>query len=109
MSPPMVAVDGELAVGVLHGGGEHMCWQEQEQQQQQPRQQERRDGKSVGLNVSPASLPTSRSFISFWAYVGPSKGKRESSRLLGSLWTNAHHHRKQALGRSPQTPFPVAR
>ena len=31
----MVAVDGELAVGALHGGGEHMCWQEQQQQRQQ--------------------------------------------------------------------------
>ena len=48
----MVAVDGELAVGALRGGGEHMCWQGQQQQ----RQQESRNGKSVAFNVSPASL-----------------------------------------------------
>lgn len=87
----MAAADGELAVGALCGGGEHMCWQEQQQQQQQPRQQERRNGKSAGLNVSPASLPTSGSFISSWASVGPSKGKREgdlaSQGLVGPMPT----------------------
>ena len=36
-------------------GWRHMRWQEL----QQRRQQERRTGKSKGLNVSPASLPTS--------------------------------------------------